>query len=284
MSNGIAISIAPGELRLLVARANGSIKPIDQLTAELPEGAVMAGLQSPNLPDVAVVSDALRALADESEARGERRAMVSVLIPDAAVRMTLVPLEGAEPRRNEGDAMARWALRDLLPVGDGGARIDWSVVSQEAAEPAAKWLLAIGADAAVVQEYESVVEALGWTAGRVVPLTLGLAVGAGGATVNEDPTAARLVLSGVGDQVACLVEADGVPRLHRAWRGAAPDLALELPNVQRYVDQRLDLSIVEAVVAGPEGWRQRAATACEALGWEVHVLSSWSAHLGAVRT
>ena len=136
----------------------------------------------------------------------------------------------------------------------------------------------------MVQEYESVVEALGWTAGRVVPLTLGLAVGAGGATVNEDPAAARLVLSGVGDQVACLVEAGGVPRLHRAWRGAAPDLALELPNVQRYVDQRLDLSIVEAVVAGPEGWRQRAATACEALGWAVHVLSSWSAHLGAVRT
>jgi len=284
LSNGIAVSIAPGELRLLVARANGSIKPIDQLTEELPEGAVLAGLQAPNLPDVGVVSEALRTMADASEARGERRAMVSVLIPDAAVRLTLVPLEGAEPRRAEGDAMARWALRDLLPVGDGDASIDWSVVAQESAEPAAKWLLAIGADAAVVREYESVVEALGWTAGRVVPLTLGLAVGAGGATVNEDPGAARLVLSGVGDQVACLVEADGVPRLHRAWRGAAPDLALELPGIQRYVDQRLDLTIVDAVVAGPEGWRQRAATACEALGWTVHVLSSWSAHLGAVRT
>jgi hypothetical protein len=283
LSSGIAVSIVPGELRLLVARANGSVKPIDQLAAELPEGAVQVGLQAPNLADTEVVADVLRALVDQSEGGNERPAMVSVLIPDAAVRMALVPLEGTEPRRTEGDAMARWALRDLLPFGEAEARIDWGVVSQESVEPAAKWLMAIGAEVAVVREYEAVVDALGWTAGRVVPLTMGLSVGAGNPTLNGDPAAARLVLSGVGNQVACLVEADGVPRFHRAWRGGPPNLALELPNVQRYVEQRLDLSIVEAVIAGPESWRERAATDCEALGWTAQALSSWSAHLGAVR-
>ena len=282
MSNGIAVSIVPGELRMLVARTNGSVQPLHQLAAELPEGAVHAGLRAPNLAEPETISEALRGLVDEAEVGRERGDMVAVLIPDAAVRMALVPLEGAAPSHAEGESMARWALRDLLPVEPGSARVNWSVVQEEATEPAAKWLLVIGADATVVQEYESVVEAVGWTPGRVVPFTMGLAVGAG-VEADADPGMARIVLSGVGAQVACLVEAGGVPRLHRAWRGAGPDLALELPNIQRYADQRLDVSIDEVVIAGPDGWCQRAAISCEALGWRVHVRSSWSAHIGAVQ-
>jgi Tfp pilus assembly PilM family ATPase len=268
---------------MLVARANGAVKPVHQLAAELPEDAVRAGLQGPNLPDPGPVADVLRGLAEEADARRERSGMVAVLIPDAAVRMALVPLEEVEPKRAEGDAMARWALSGLLPVETGNARVDWSVIAAESVEPAAKWLLVVGADAAVVREYESVVEGIGWIPGRVVPLTMALAVGADDTMMEVDPGAARIVLSGVGGQVACLVEADGVPRFHRAWRGAAPDLVLELPAIQRYVQTRLDLSIVDAVIAGPEAWRQRAATDCEALGWKVRVRSSWSAHIGAVQ-
>ena len=267
---------------MLVARTNGSVQPLHQLVAELAPDAVEAGLRAPNLGQPEAISEALRNLVDEAEAGRNRGGIVSILIPDAAVRMALVPLEGVAPSHAEGESMARWALRDLLPVEPDSARLSWSVVEEEGTELPAKWLLAVGADAAVVQEYESVVEAVGWTPGRVVPFTMGLAVGAG-AEADEDPGSARIVLSGVGGQVACLVEAGGVPRLHRAWRGAAPDLALELPNIQRYADQRLDVSIDEAVVAGPEGWRQRAATDCDAIGWRVHVRSSWSAHIGAVQ-
>jgi len=282
LSNGIAVSIVPGELRLLVARTNGSMQPLHQLVAELPEGAVRVGLRAPNLAEPETIFEALRGLVDEAGVGRKRGGMVSLLIPDASVRMALVPLEGAAPTHAEGESMARWALRDLLPVEPDSARVDWSVVQEESTEMAAKWLLVIGADATVVEEYESVVEAVGWTPGRVVPFTLGLAVGSG-VEADADPRMARIVLSGVGGHVACLVEAGGVPRLHRAWRVEDPDLALELPNIQRYADQRLDVSIDEAVIAGPDGWRQRAALSCEALGWRVHVCSSWSAHSGAVQ-
>ena len=311
---------------MLVARANGAVKPLHQLAAELPPDAVRAGLQGPNMPEPGVVTDVLRGLAEEADAGRQRSGMVAVLIPDAVVRMALVPIEGVEPSRTEGDAMARWALSGLLPVDAGEARVDWSVVgaqtaqtaqTAEPAEPAAKWLLAVGAAASVVREYESVVEEIGWIPGRVVPLTMALAVGADDLMTAVDPavdsavdpavdsavdpavnlavpavnpevevdvnSGARIVLSGVGGQVACLVEADGVPRFHRAWRSAAPELVLELPAIQRYVATRLDLSIVEAIVAGPEPWRQRTATDCEALGWKVQVRSSWSAHIGAVQ-
>lgn len=305
---------------MLVARANGSVKPLHQLVAELPADAVRAGLHGPNLPEPGAVTDLLRGLSEEADARRRRSSMVAVLIPDAVVRMALVPIEGVEPNRTEADAMARWALRGLLPGDAGEARVDWSVVGEQTAqtaqtaEPAAKWLLAVGATASVVREYESVVEGIGWIPGRVIPLTMALAVGADEVMTAVDPavdpavdsaagpevdsradptvnpvvdpvvdSGARVVLSGVGGRVACLVEADGVPRFHRAWRAANPDLGLELSAVQRYVTTRLDLSIVEAVVAGPEPWRQRAATDCEALGWKVRVLSSWAAHIGAVQ-
>jgi Tfp pilus assembly PilM family ATPase len=283
LSNAIAVSIVPGEVRLLVARANGAVKPLHQLSAELPPGAVRAGLQAPNVPDIDAIAAPLAALAGEADALEGRNGMVAVLIPDAVVRLALVPLEGSEPSRAEGDAMARWALGDLLPIEPAEARIDWAVLGANGADAAPGWLLAVGAATAVVREYEAAVEAVGWDPGRVVPLTMALAIGADELEPDDDPGAARIVLSGIGGQAACLVEAGGVPRFHRAWRGTQPDLELELPAVQRYVDTRLDLSIVDAVVAGPEDWRQRAASHCAALGWRVRERSGWSAHLGAVQ-
>ena len=68
MSSGIAVSIVPGELRLLVARTNGSVQPLHQLSAELPEAAVHAGLRAPNVAEPGAVIDALSSLVDEAEA------------------------------------------------------------------------------------------------------------------------------------------------------------------------------------------------------------------------
>lgn len=285
MSHGIAVSIVPGELRLLVARTNGAARPLHQLAAELPEGAVRPGLRAPNLAAEEAVAEALSRLAKEAAATPERRGMLAVLIPDAAVRLALVPLEGGQPRRAEAEAMARWALRDLLPVAAEDARVDWALLSGDGNGngSATSWLLALGADAAVIREYEAAVEKLGGVVGRVVPFTLALAAGAGAELDEGEAGTARLVLCGAGGQMACLVEAAGVPRFHRAWRGVPLDMGLELPAIQRYVAQRLELEIVEAVVAGPEDWRQRATAACEALGWQIHQRSSWTAHIGAVQ-
>lgn len=288
MSNAIAVSIVPGEIALLVARANGALEPLHQAVAGLPADAVRAGLQPPNVPDVPRVAERLAALAAEAGVRGERFGMVAVLVPDAAVRLALAPIEGAPPRGAEGDVMARWALADLLPVTAADARIDWAVVGGHG-QQAARWLLALGANVEVVREYEAVVEQAGFTPGRVVPLTLALAAGADDGVENgegagsTDPSAARLVLSGVGGQVACLVEAGGVPHLHRAWRGGAPELAVELPAVQRYAETRMGLTIVDAVIAGPDAWRRQAADECAGCGWTVREPSTWAAHLGAAR-
>jgi len=63
LSNAIAVSIVPGELRLLVAGGNGDMKPLHRLARELPPGAVRAGLRSPNVVDPAAVGGVLEELA-----------------------------------------------------------------------------------------------------------------------------------------------------------------------------------------------------------------------------
>ena len=93
MSNGIAVSIAPGELRLLVARTNGAVRPLHHLATELPEGAVRCGLQPPNVADPDVVRGALQGLAREAGSAARRSATAAVLVPDAAVRLAVVPIE-----------------------------------------------------------------------------------------------------------------------------------------------------------------------------------------------
>jgi hypothetical protein len=226
------------------------------------------------------VAFALKGLWSDARLRRKRNETVSLIVPDQAVRMAVVPLEGQRPRASEGEAMARWALRDLFPLDDEQCRVDWTVLSNDSTPGERNWLFALAAAVDVVREYEEIVEGLGLTVGRVVPMSLALAAAVGRPLVSG-PTAARIVLCEAGGLLSGLVEADGVPRLHRAWRRIPGDLEAELRAIDRYLQQRQGLTIAEAAVAGPRRWRAEATRACEALGWQTTPVSRWKAHRGA---
>lgn len=272
----VAVSVVPGELRVVVAGANGALTPRSRIVAALEPGVVRPGLRPGNLADPEALSGILRRRLEEEGELGIKPGLVSVVVPDAAVRVALVPVEGDPPGRAEADSMARWALRELLPVEPDDARIDWGLLE---ADDGPSWLLVLGAHRDVIREYESVVQPLGWTPGRVIPWTLALATEA----PAPDLDGARLVLSADAGRLACLVESAGVPRLHRAWRGdSLPDPEVELPPLQQYVRQRLDLPVAEVLLSGPESWRQATTPACEALGWRVRERSAWDGLVGAL--
>lgn len=272
----VAVSVVPGELRVVVARSNGALAPRSRILAELEPGVVRPGLRPGNLADPELLARILRQRLEEAGESEIRPGLVSMVVPDAAVRVALVPVEGEAPGRAEASSMARWALRELLPVDLDDARIDWAVLE---AEDGASWLLVLGAHGDVIREYEAVVAEVGWTAGRVIPWTLALASEAPAAGIDG----ARLVLSADAGRLACLVESAGIPRLHRAWRGdSLPDPEVELPPLQQYVRQRLDLPVAEVLLSGPDDWRRITAPACEALGWRVHERSAWDGLMGAL--
>jgi len=296
----VALSFDVKEVRLQVAQSNGVLRSIHRSRVALPQGALLPGLRSPNVADSEAVEAALESLIREAKELGALKRpprLVSLLLPDAAFRMVVVPIQGESPGRSEGDSMARWALRDLLPVDTDAARIAWSV--SEPNEHAPGWLVATGAEAELVREYEMLVETQGWTAGRVLGWSVALTKGAemvlnggaeAGAGLSDDwsdriaGAEARLVLTSAGDGLTCLVEADGVPRFYRAWRGSVPAarVADELPPVERYVNDRLELSVQQALLCGSRQWTTEVSAHCQALGWEVLTLPRWTALMGAL--
>jgi len=272
----VAVSVVAGSLQDVVARANGALASRSRIVIDLEAGVVRPGLRPGNLAAPDALGALLRQGLEEEGELGIKPGLVSMVVPDAAVRVALVPVEGEPPGRAEAASMARWALRELLPVEADDARIDWALIE---ADDGPSWMLVLGAHRDVIDEYESVLRPLGWTPGRVIPYTLALATEA----PETELDGARLVLSADAGRLACLVESAGVPRLHRAWRGESlPDPEAELPPLEQYVRERLDLPVAEVLLSGPESWRRATAPACEALGWRVRERSAWDGLMGAL--
>jgi len=296
----VALSLDAREVRLQVVQSNGVLHSTFRSRLPLPGGALRPGLRFPNVVDDEVIEAAMVSLIEEAKEVGalaRSPKLVALLLPDSAFRVTVVPLQGEVPGRAEGDAMAQWALRDLLPADSEEARIAWT--ASEPTENSPGWLVATGAEAELVREYEKLVEAHGWTVGRVMGWSVALTHGAemvlngdaetsggleqdfGGTNTESD---GRLVLTSAGDGLTCLVEAAGVPRFYRAWRGSVPvaRVAEELPPVERYVKDRLELSVRQALLCGSQQWTADVSAHCEAMGWEVLTLSRWTALMGAL--
>jgi hypothetical protein len=276
----VAIGFGPDRLRLLIARGNGKLEVRHEDAEPLAQGAIRAGLRAPGFGNEEVVEAALRLLIERARQGGHlshRPELVSVLISDGAVKMGLAPIEGDAPSRAEGESMARWVLKDLLPIDPEAARVDWSIVESEEEEPA-RWLIAVGADAERIAEIEDLVGRFGWQVGRVVPWSFAVAVGAGEASDRG------LTLCEGDGALSCLFEADGVPRFHRAWRAEVDPsgLDLELPSLQRFVADRLEMHTARAVLCGGERWREAAALACADAGLAAVHVTPAQALIGAL--
>lgn len=287
----VAIGFGPERLRLLIARGNGKIEVRHEDAEPLREGAMRSGLRAPGFGDPEAVEGALRRLIERARQAGHLAAgpeLVSVVISDGAVKMGLAPIEGDAPSRAEGEAMAHWVLKDLLPIAPEAARVDWSIVQEEAdakdssgaasGDKPSRWLLAVGSDAERVREIEELVGRFGWQVGRVVPWSFAAAIGAGEASEHG------LTLCEGDGALSCLFEADGVPRFHRAWRAAVDPagLDMELPALQRFVADRLEMTTARAVLCGDEDWRQVAARACADAGLPAVHLTPSQALTGAL--
>jgi hypothetical protein len=276
----VAIGFGPERLRLLIARGNGTLEVRHEDAEELPEGATNAGLRSPAFHAPDAVEAALRRLVERARVAGHlaaRPELVCAVISDGAVKIGLAPIQGELPSRTEGEQMARWVLKDLLPIDSDQARVDWAVL-REPSEGGAHWLVGMGADADRVREVEEMVARFGLKVGRVVPWSFAAAVSAGEASEHG------LTLCEGDGALSCLFEVDGIPRFHRAWRAAVEASALdaELSSLQRYVADRLEMTAARAVLCGDDRWRDGAASACAVAGLTAVALTPAEALTGAL--
>jgi len=201
----VAVEVRPRAVAVVRLGREGTRLVLAAAAAiDLAPGVVEASLSKPNVLDPAALRAALRAALERAGALSG--GPVSLVIPDPAVRLTLVPASGLRGRRAELEETVRFRLHKALPADFDvrSARLAWHAVSAE------ELLVAVARDD-VVSPYEEALSSLGFHAGLVEPAGLALASLAG----LDEPGAERLLVNWDHGYVSFQVHRGGRPILLR---------------------------------------------------------------------
>ena len=197
---------------VVAARADNATGPLMAVSrAPLNEGALVPGLKAGNVVGRAALVAAVRQALDEIAGRGSGRDAglgrdVTVVVPDAAVRVLLLDFDQLPSKAVEALPVVRFRLKKLLPFEVDDAVVSYQVMSNE---KDLVRVVAVAMPSEVVDEYEGVVTAAGYLPGAVLPSTL-----AALACLDEVRDAALVVNAGRRQVTTAIVKA-GVLLLHR---------------------------------------------------------------------
>jgi type IV pilus assembly protein PilM len=193
--------------------------------APLPAGTVNPGLAEANFTDPQLVVGALRQALDEL---GGREKQLTLVIPDAAVRVLLMDFDTLPSKVQDALPIVRFRLKKLAPFEVDDAAVSYQILRQS---PDQTRVLATVMPAAVRAEYESAVRAAGYEPGVVLPATL--------ASLASLPSeGASLVISRNGHSLTTAITRGDELLLHRT---------LELPPSDDWDHQELAKSVSVAM-------------------------------------
>ena len=261
---------------VVAARAEDAAAVLTAVSrADLAEGAVAPGLKAGNFVDrTAVVGAVRRALDGVVEAGRERSRDVTVVVPDAAVRVLLLEFEELPSKAVEALPVVRFRLKKLLPFDADHAMVSYQVMSSE--KDSIK-VLAVAMPKDVLEEYEGVVLMAGYVPGAVLPSTLAALAG-----LDEQETPVLVVNAGAGGVTTAIVQG-GSLLLHRsvdlnvgavATAEAAPIAPVtDLPNwldepagLDRFeAEARMQSSVVETEIVREVGMSVMAHDVAQAV-------------------
>jgi type IV pilus assembly protein PilM len=132
---------------------------------------------------------------------------VTVIVPDAAVRVLFVDFDQLPSKAAEALPVVRFRLKKLLPFDADEAMVSYQVMTT--GKDSVK-LLAVAMPKAVLEEYESAVLAAGYLPGAVLPSTLAALAG-----LDEAEAPVLVVNAGLGTVTTAIVQG-GVLTLHRS--------------------------------------------------------------------
>lgn len=175
--------------------------------ADLRPGLVLPSLKAGNLPDRPAVVAALRRAFDAVAARGaDRSKYVTVIVPDAAVRVLLLDFDALPSKPAEALPIVRFRLKKLLPFDVEHALVSYQIMSSERS---LLRVLAVAIPHEVLAEYEAAIAEAGLQPGVVLPSTLA-------ALAGLDPAApTALVLNATPAAITTSIVRAGVLLLHR---------------------------------------------------------------------
>jgi type IV pilus assembly protein PilM len=229
--------------------------------ANLVEGALAPGLKAGNVVDKAAVVVAVRKALDGVAGTGRERSRdVTLVVPDAAVRVLFLDFDQLPSKAAEALPVVRFRLKKLLPFDADDAMVSYQLMSS--GKGGLIKMVAVAIPKEVLAEYEAVVIAAGYLPGAVLPSTLAALAGL------EDAEAPALVVNaGPGGVTTAIVKA-GILMLHRSVDmggevGLSPVVAnLPVAAGMRMVDRESSAQEwAQQEPLGPEGWERFEAEA-----------------------
>jgi hypothetical protein len=242
---------------------------------ELPAGTLDVALTHDNVVDPEGFRQVVRAALERVGALSG--GPLSLVLPDPAVRLALMPTEGLKGRRADAEEIIRFRLHKALPFDVRQARLAWDGARGE------QTLVAVALEE-VVRGYEAVVEDLGFEAGVVEVATLALA------SLQDDHDGVqgdRLLVNWDDSYVSFLLERGDQPLLARTLPGeeGPAGVARQVTStLQFYRDrlsgQRLSHVLVRAAACPVE---EALSTLGPLLDCEARLLQPWAA-LGPIQS
>ncbi len=195
---------------VVAARAeDGESAPSSLAHAQLPVGALVPGLKPGNLAMRDAVVAALRSALGQV---GDRARELTLIVPDASVRVLLLEFDTLPGKPADALPIVRFRLKKMLPFEADDAAVSYQVMSTS--RNLVK-VLAVAMPRDVMDEYESAVRDAGYEPGAVLPSTV-----AALAALEEEPGAERgaaaLVVNASSHAVTTAIVRDGVLLLHRS--------------------------------------------------------------------
>jgi type IV pilus assembly protein PilM len=213
----------------------------DQIVLPHPQGeadsASTAGVGGDASGRAAIVAAVRKAL----EAVSLRSREVTLIVPDAAVRVLLLDFDELPAKPIEALPVVRFRLKKLLPFDADDAAVSYQVM---ATAKDSIQVLAVAMPRQLLDDYESVVREAGFEPGAILPSTLAALAGL---PVEESPA---LVVNAGREGVTTAIVKAGVLLLHRTVDLGA-DMRADAAAAQ------LAAIAVQAPPAESEQWQRR---------------------------
>jgi hypothetical protein len=174
---------------VLGVRFSGSFRRV----ANLALGELDADVLSPQLgrPNILRPEDLARRVAGVASVLGGEKGSFGLLLPDGAVRVSILEFETLPTDRKEQESLIRWKMKPLLPFPTEDALLSFELAPKE---PEGMEAVVMAVKKSVLAEYESMLDALNGEVSLVLPSSAALLpllndnAGAGEMLLNISPT------------------------------------------------------------------------------------------------
>ena len=203
----LACEISPQGV--VAARAETATSPLSAVArVALKPGALAPGLKAGNVVDRVAVSAAIRkALEDVGVRSNARGSDLTVVIPDAAVRVLLLDFDVLPNKLSEALPIVRFRLKKMLPFDADDAMLTYQVMSTSRSVVR---VLAVAIPRDVLSEYETAAREAGFEPGAVLPSTLACVA------AMDDGDGAALLINANPVGVTTAIVRSGILMLHRS--------------------------------------------------------------------